>query len=79
MSFTERQIIEAYSMMFNGLSPLSKQELIDSLTKLLKKDKVKSGNSFYKSFGAFSSEKTAEEIINEIKNSRRFKGNEISF
>ena len=79
MSYTERHIIETYSMMFNGLSSLSKIELIESLTKSLKKDKIEKADTFYKSLGAFSTEKTAEEIVMEIKSSRKFKNREISF
>ena len=79
MSYTERHIIESYSLMFSELSPLSKIELIESLTKLLKRDKAEKVDTFYKSFGAFSDEKTAEEIIKEIKDSRKFKNREISF
>ena len=73
MSYTEKHIITSYSTMFSGLSPLSKIELIESLTKLLKKDKVEKVDTFYESFGAFSDEKTAEEIVHEIKASRKFK------
>ena len=79
MSYTERNIIETYSMLFNGLSSLSKIELIESLTKSLKKEKVAKTDSFFKSFGAFSDEKTAEEIVLDIKSSRKFKNSEISF
>ena len=79
MSYTERHIVETYSIMFNGLSPLSKIELIESLTKSLKKDKIEKVDTFYISFGAFSTEKTAEEIVMEIKSSRKFKNTEISF
>jgi hypothetical protein len=79
MNYTERHIIETYSTMFNGLSSLSKIELIESLTKSLKKDKTQKTDTFYECFGAFSSEKTAEEIVLEIKSSRKFKNKEISF
>jgi len=79
MTDTERHIFKTYSMMFNGLSPLSKIKLIESLTKSLKKDKIEKEDTFYKSFGAFSAEKTAEEIVLEIKSSRKFKKTEISF
>ena len=79
MSYTEKHIIATYSAMFNGLSPLLKIELIESLTKSLKKDKIEKVDDFYKSFGAFSNEKTAEEIVKEIKASRKFKNSEISF
>ena len=78
MSYTEKHIIDSYSTMFSGLSPLSKIELIERLTKLLKKDKIEKVDEFYKSFGAFSDEKTAEEIVKEIKVSRKFKNREIS-
>ena len=79
MSYTERHIVESYANMFSGLSSLSKIELIESLTKSLKKDKIEKVDIFYSSFGAFSSEKTAEEINNEIKSSRKFASKEISF
>lgn len=79
MSYTERHIIKTYSMLFNGLSPLSKIELIESLTKSLKKDKMEKSDTFFKSFGAFSTEKTAEEIVLEIKSSRNFKDRKIIF
>ena len=79
MSYAEKHIIETYAMLFDGLSSISKIELIESLTKSLKKDKIKNTDSFYNSFGAFSSEKTAKEIITEIKNNRKFVNKEISF
>ena len=78
MSYTEKHIITSYSTMFSGLSPLSKIELIKSLTKLLKKDKVEKVDTFYESFGAFSDEKTAEEIVKEIKVSRKFTNRDTS-
>lgn len=79
MSYTERHIIDTYSMLFNGLSSLGKIELIESLTKSLKKDEMEKEDTFYKSFGAFSSEKSPEEIVMDIKSSRKFKNKEISF
>jgi hypothetical protein len=79
MSYTERHIIETYSGLFEGLSPLSKIELIERLSKSLKTDKTKRDARFYKSFGAFASEKSAEKIIGEIKASRKFRNKEIKF
>lgn len=79
MSYTERHIVETYSGLFEGLSSLSKIELIESLSKSLKTDKSKRETKFYKSFGAFSSEKSAEEIIADIKSSRKFRNKEIKF
>jgi len=71
--------VEAYSILFEGLSSLSKIELIEKLSKSLKKEKVVKESSFFKSFGAFASEKTAEEITKDIKSSRKFKNKEIKF
>jgi uncharacterized protein YjfI (DUF2170 family) len=79
MSFTEKQIVEAYSSLFEGLSDSSKIELIEILSKSLKIDKNTKDSKFYKSFGAFSSEKSAEEIILDIKSSRSFRNKDINF
>jgi len=79
MNFTDRHIVETYSDLFEGLSSLNKIELIESLSKSLKKEKVTKENSFYKSFGAFATEKSAEEIIADIKSSRKFRNKEIKF
>ncbi|RKR05970.1 hypothetical protein C8C83_5324 [Flavobacterium sp. 90] len=78
MTVTDKNILESYSDLFEGLSFSNKLELIERLTKSLKTAKPKE-NNFYKSFGAFSSEKSAEEIISEIKSSRQFKNTEIKF
>jgi hypothetical protein len=78
MSFAERHIVESYAGLFEGLSVISKMELIESLSKSLKTEKEKKDNKFFKSFGAFS-EKTPEEIIADIKSSRSFRNKEINF
>jgi hypothetical protein len=79
MSYADKHIIETYSMLFDGLSALTKIELIESLTKSLKREKTLKKDNFFKSFGAFGSEKSAEEIVKEIKSSRKFRNNEIKF
>ncbi|HTN07876.1 hypothetical protein [Agriterribacter sp.] len=79
MTYTDRYIIETYSGLFEGLSHMSKIELIESLSKSLKTEKTKKDTRFYKSFGAFSSEKSTEEIIADIKSSRRFRNRELKF
>jgi hypothetical protein len=58
---------------------MSKLELIEKLTKSLKAENKSKENNFYKSFGAFSSEKTSDEINTEIKSSRKFRTKEIKF
>lgn len=79
MSYTDKHIIENYSMLFEGLNSLTKIELIEILTKSLKRERTSKKDDFFKSFGAFGSEKPAEEIVEEIKSSRKFKKKEIKF
>jgi hypothetical protein len=79
MSYTERHIVETYAELFEGISSLSKIELIESLSRSLKVEKTAKDKKFYKSFGAFSSEKSAEEIIADIRSSRKFRNREIKF
>lgn len=79
MTYTDKHIIETYSGLLKGLSSESKTELIENLSKSLKPDKKNKESNFYKSFGAFVSEKSAEEIIADIKSSRKFRKKEIKF
>ncbi|MBS7253400.1 hypothetical protein [Flavobacterium branchiicola] len=78
MTVTDKHILESYSNLFEGLSFSNKIELIERLTKSIKSNKAKE-NDFYKSFGAFASEKPAEDIVSEIKANRSFKNKEIDF
>jgi hypothetical protein len=77
MSYADKHIIETYSMLFDGLSSLNKIELIEKLTKSLKEGQTSKKDNFFESFGAFSEEKTAEEIILDHKSSRKFKTRDI--
>ena len=79
MTFTDKNIIENYFGLFESLNSVSKLELIDKLTKSIKAETKDKENNFYKSFGAFSSEKTSDEINAEIKSSRKFRDKEIKF
>ena len=79
MTFTDKHLIETYTDLFKGLSSPSKIELIESLSKLLKTDNETVESKFYKSFGAFSSPNSAEEIIADIKANRNFRNKEIEF
>lgn len=79
MSLTDKHIIESYSMLFEGLNSLTKIELIERLTKSLKREKASKKDPFFESFGAFGSDKPAEDIANEIKSSRKFRNKEIKF
>ncbi|MEO8108925.1 MAG: hypothetical protein ABI594_02785 [Ginsengibacter sp.] len=79
MNYTDKHLVEVYSGLLENLSSESKAELIESLSKSLNTKKKHKANNFYKSFGAFASEKSAEEIIAEIKSSRKFREKEIKF
>jgi len=72
MTVAEKNIIETYSNLFERLNSISKIELLEKLAKSLKRERKTSDKEFFKSFGAFGSEKTAEEINQEIKESRKF-------
>lgn len=63
-------IVDGYVGLLNNLSANNKLDLIAKLTASVKADFTRKKSSFKKSFGAFDSKKTAEEIIDEIRNSR---------
>ena len=79
MSYADKHIVRSYSVLFEGLSSLSKIELIEQLSKSLKTEKKTKDEDFYKSFGGFVSDKSAEEIMEEIKTSRKFRKKDITF
>ncbi|MFH6944071.1 hypothetical protein [Flavobacterium sp. FlaQc-50] len=79
MTITDKKIIENYFELFESLNAMSKLELVEKLTKSLKAETRSKENNFYKSFGAFSDEKTSDEINMEIKLSRKFRTKEIKF
>ena len=78
MNFTDKHIISSYSDLLEGLNSSTKIELIETLTKSLKKEKKSKETLFYKSFGAFISTKSAALIIKEIKSSRKFRRKDFS-
>lgn len=63
-------IVDGYVGLLDNLSTNNKLDLISKLTALVKSDLSDKKSSFKKSFGAFDSKKTAEEIIEEIRSSR---------
>ncbi|MCE7072489.1 MULTISPECIES: hypothetical protein [Dyadobacter] len=79
MSYTDRHIVKTYSGLFEGLSSSGKRELIESLTKSLDTESNEKDEKFFKSFGAFSAEKSPEEIAAEIKASRKFRKKDLGF
>lgn len=79
MSFTERRLVQSYSALFVGLSLQSKKELMSRLAQSIENEnrKLETDSRFYDSFGAFASEKPAEEIVKEIRESRTFRRKDI--
>jgi len=67
MTHAERHIIEAYSGLFERLSAIRKLELLERLAKSIRKGKKSKEKAFFSSFGAFASDKPAEEIAQEIR------------
>lgn len=65
-------IIDGYLQMLDSLTPSNKLDLISKLTASVKSDITNKKSSFKEAFGAFQSEKSADEIISEIRNSRTF-------
>lgn len=65
-------LIDGYLQMLDNLSPSNKLDLISKLTTSIKSDITDKKSSFEEAFGAFESEKSAEEIIDEIRSSRTF-------
>jgi len=65
-------LIDGYLRLLDNLSSGNKLDLISKLSLSIKSEKKDKKKSFKKSFGAFDSSKSADEIINEIRNSRTF-------
>lgn len=66
----DTKIIEGYLGLLANLSPSNKLDLIAKLTASIKSDLKPKKPSFKKAFGAFESSKSAEETIDEIRESR---------
>jgi len=79
MTHAEKHLVKTYSYLFEGLSTISKLQLIESLSKSLRSEKKLKKDKFYESFGALVSDKDAEEIISEIKANRKFRDKDLSF
>ena len=68
-------IIDGYLRMLDNLSAVSKLDLISRLSLSVKSDMKEKQKVFNESFGAFESKQSADEIITEIRASRKFKRN----
>jgi hypothetical protein len=79
MTVANKNIVDTYTGLFEGLDAFTKLELIERLSKSLKKEKNSRENAFFKSYGAFGSDKPAEEIVEEINASRKFREKDLKF
>ena len=70
MKAIENTIVNGYVGLLDNLSILNKLDIISKLTASIKIDLINKKSSFKKTFGAFDSKMSAEEIIEEILNSR---------
>ncbi len=61
-----------YFGLIRNLSPEIKLDIIEKLSITLKSDFSREKSSFVNTFGAWKSNKTAEEIIDELKEHRTF-------
>ncbi|WP_442587497.1 hypothetical protein ACSBL2_15740 [Pedobacter sp. AW31-3R] len=79
MTVATKNILDTYSSLFEGLDSFTKLELIERLTKSIKKEKNTKEEAFFNSFGAFPESKSAESINEEIKASRNFRDKHLKF
>jgi hypothetical protein len=63
-------LIDGYIGLLNNLSVSDKLDIISKLTTSIKSNLNNKSSTFKQAFGAFESEKSAEAIIDEIRNSR---------
>ena len=68
----DKALIENYFGLLKNLSPKLKLDLIERLTRTIHMDSSKKKTVFKKSFGAWKSEKSANDIILELRESRGF-------
>lgn len=66
------RLIDGYIGLLRNLSPDNKLDLIEKLTKSLRRDLSRNRKSLKRAFGAFQSDKTADQLIKEIRESRNF-------
>lgn len=79
MTVANKNIIDSYTRLFEGLDIVTKRKLIERLSESIGNSDTVRENAFYNAFGAFSDEKPAEQINEEIKSSRTFRAKDLDF
>jgi len=79
MDYTDKHIVNGFLEIMVGLSTTDKIEIIEKLSESIKKEEIKKDNDLKKCFGAWVTDKLSEEIIKEIKQSKKFRKRNIKF
>lgn len=66
------KLIDSYISLLKNMSSQNKLELISKLTNTIKTDLEQGKNDFYKAFGGWDENESADELIDTIKRSRTF-------
>ena len=66
------KLIESYLSLLKNMSAQNKLDLISKLTNTVKTDIAQEKTEFYKAFGGWDENESAEELIEKIKESRKF-------
>ncbi len=72
-------IVESYFQILKNLSADNKHKLIDKLSKSIKTSEKEKSGSLKSSYGAFISEQSADELIQEIRSARTANTNKEEF
>ena len=78
MSEFEKKMVSGYASMLKGLSKEAKQELINVLSNSIASE-PHPDKKLDSAFDGFIPEKTAEEIIEDLRNSRHFREKDLRF
>lgn len=79
MSELEKKIVASYAKAMESLSDEAKGELIRLLSQPSKRNEENIEKEFWETFGSWPSNKSAEEIIAEIRGARHFRDKDLSF
>ena len=79
MSELEKKLVASYAKALQNFSEEAKAELIRLLSTPSPESEDFNEENFYSSFGEWSSEKSSEEVIAEIRSARRFRDKDLSF
>lgn len=69
---TDKNLLEGYIKLLDNLNSTVKLDIISKLSLSIKKGSAKKNKSIHKAFGAWVSNQSAEEIVKEIRSSRKF-------